>query len=171
MENTPNTNTKSIIGFLIFLGIAAGAIALAMNSKKNGVPSVTQDETPSSSASTTPTSTTTTDLMSSTTPTALTAFKNGTYSSTGVYTSPAGKEQVNVSVVLENDIITDVTFKGLAENPKSINMQEQFESGYKTQVVGKNIGTLKVTKVSGSSLTPIGFNDAIAKIKDEAEQI
>lgn len=166
MENTSNSNTKSIIGFLIFLGLAAGAVALALNGKKDELPPVTQDENSTGAATTTITTTTTTG-----TSTAVTAFKNGTYSATGTYTSPAGKEQVNVSVVIENDIVTDATFKGLAENAISIKMQEQFAAGYRTQVIGKNISSLTLTKVSGSSLTPIGFNDALGKIKDDAQRI
>jgi hypothetical protein len=36
-------------------------------------------------------------------------------------------------------------------------------------VVGKNISELQLTKVSGSSLTPQGFMDALEKIKAEAQ--
>jgi hypothetical protein len=35
--------------------------------------------------------------------------------------------------------------------------------------VGKNINDLKLTKIAGSSLTPMGFNDAVAKIKMKAK--
>jgi hypothetical protein len=40
---------------------------------------------------------------------------------------------------------------------------------YKQYVVGKKIDEVQLTKVSGSSLTPQGFNDALAKIKAEAK--
>lgn len=171
MENTPNTNTKSIIGFIIFLGVAVGAIALAMSNKKEvETPVVTSEENSTSTitASTTVEATTT---ASSTEPTALSEYKDGTYSATGSYKSPAGIEQINLSVEIENDIITNSTFKGLAENSRSIGYQEQFANGYRAQIIGKNIDTVKLSKVSGSSLTPIGFNDAMGKIKDEAERI
>lgn len=171
MENKSNTNTKSIIGFIVFLGVAVGAIALAMSNKKEiETPVVTSDENSTSTitASTTVEATTT---ASSTEPTALTEYKNGTYSATGSYKSPAGIEQINLSIEIENDIITNSTFKGLAENSRSINYQEQFANGYRAQIIGKNIDTVKLSKVSGSSLTPIGFNEAMGKIKDEAERI
>ncbi len=171
MDQTPNTNTKSIIGFLVFAGVAAGAVAFALSSKKDTDPVQTQDNksNPTTSIATSTIEATTT--ASSTPPLAVTEYKNGTYSASGTYKSPAGIEIVNVSVVLENDIVTETSFKGMAENPKSIGFQEQFANGYRALVIGKNIDTIKLTKVSGSSLTPIGFNDALGKIRDEAERI
>ena len=47
--------------------------------------------------------------------------------------------------------------------------QQQFASGYESYVVGKSLSTLKLTKVSGSSLTPIGFNAAVADIQTQAK--
>lgn len=171
MENTSNTNTKSIIGFIVFLGVAVGAIALAMSNKKEvETPVVTGDENSTSTITATSTAEATT-TASSTEPTALTEYKNGTFAATGTYKSPAGIEQVNISIEIENDIVVDSSFKGLAENSRSINFQEQFANGYRAQIIGKNIDSIALSKVSGSSLTPIGFNDALGKIKDEAERM
>ena len=103
-----------------------------------------------------------------TTPVVIQSYKDGTYSSTGAYTSPAGKEEVGVSLTLKNNIITDVTFTPKATNEVSIKLQGMFSTGYKELVVGKDINTVTLDKVSGSSLTPKGFNDAIEKIKLEA---
>ncbi|NED66077.1 calcium-binding protein, partial [Streptomyces sp. SID10244] len=47
--------------------------------------------------------------------------------------------------------------------------QGKFASGVDALVVGKNIDDLDVHKVSGSSLTSTGFNDAIDQIKTEAQ--
>jgi hypothetical protein len=44
-----------------------------------------------------------------------------------------------------------------------------FESGIGAVVVGKNINTLNVSRVAGSSLTSMGFNDALTKIKAAAK--
>ena len=104
-----------------------------------------------------------------TTPVVIQSYKDGTYSSTGSYTSPAGKEEVGVSLTLKNNIITDVTFTPKATNEVSIKLQGMFASGYKELVVGKDINTIKLDKVSGSSLTPKGFNDALDKIKLQAK--
>ncbi len=44
----------------------------------------------------------------------------------------------------------------------------KFAGGISDVVVGKNINDIDVDKVSGSSLTSGGFNEAIEKIKQEA---
>ncbi|MES2623169.1 MAG: hypothetical protein V4576_02045 [Patescibacteria group bacterium] len=177
MENPNNTNTitKSIISFVVFIGVVVGAIALAMSSKKDttvpaptdeNLNSTTTDAAPVSTATTTVDSTATSSATSTTS--AAHTYKDGTYAATGTYKSPAGIEQVNISVTLKDDVVTETSFKGLAENSRSINFQEQFANGYKALVVGKNIDDVKLSKISGSSLTSVGFNDAIGKIKDEA---
>ncbi|QQS60315.1 FMN-binding protein [Candidatus Falkowbacteria bacterium] len=97
------------------------------------------------------------------------SYKNGTYSSVGEYTSPGGTEQVGVSVTLQDDIITEVTFEAKAERPASVKFQGIFAGDYKQFVVGKKIDEVQLSKVSGSSLTPKGFNDALAKIKAQAK--
>lgn len=172
MENTPQTNTKSIIGFLVFLGVAAGAVALALGNKKNdAMTSTTEVGTSTPEATTLASSTESASSSTATSTPVLTAFKDGVYSATGTYKSPAGIEQINVSVTLEKDIVVETSYKGLAENARSIEYQEKFGSGYRAVVIGKNISTLQLSKVSGSSLTPAGFNDAIGKIRDEAARI
>ena len=70
---------------------------------------------------------------------------------------------------MKNDVITDATVISNATRPNSVIFQGKFISGFKTLVVGKNIDEVHLDKVSGSSLTPGGFNDALAKIKLEAK--
>lgn len=95
-------------------------------------------------------------------------YKDGTYSATGMYQSPAGKEEIGISITLQNGVITDTTFTPKATNEVSIKLQGMFANGYKAVVVGKTLDEVKLDKVSGSSLTPKGWNDAIEKIKLEA---
>ena len=45
---------------------------------------------------------------------------------------------------------------------------QQFIAGIDQEVVGKSLNDIEVTKVSGSSLTSGGFNEALAQIKSEA---
>ena len=96
-------------------------------------------------------------------------YKNGSYTVTGNYISPAGPESINVSLTLENDVVTDATVVAAAINPVSVKMQTAFIGGYKDLVVGKKIDEVQLDKVSGSSLTPKGFNDALVKIKAQAQ--
>lgn len=104
-----------------------------------------------------------------TTPTVTYMYKDGTYSSKGSYNSPAGPEQIDVSLVLKDDVITDVTVKSLATVDASKNWQGKFIGGVKAEVVGKKLSEVNLTKVSGSSLTPKGWNDAVAKIQVQAK--
>lgn len=96
-------------------------------------------------------------------------YKDGTYSAQGNYMSPGGSEIVDVSLTIKDDTIAVATFKGEAQMGKSQKMQEMFAAGYQAEVVGKAIDSLNLTVVNGSSLTPMGFMDAVAKIKAEAK--
>jgi uncharacterized protein with FMN-binding domain len=109
---------------------------------------------------------TTTDTM----PTAA-LYKDGDYTATGDYNSPGGAEQVKVSLTLKNDIITAFNVISLAVRPETKIYQGKFIQGVNGSglVLGKKITDVKLTKVSGSSLTPKGWNDAIAKIEAQAK--
>ena len=95
-------------------------------------------------------------------------YKNGSYSATGNYISPGGSEQIIVDVTLKDDVITDATVVPQATRREAIRFQGMFTSGFKQFVVGRKIDDVQLSKVSGSSLTPGGFNDALAKIKSQA---
>lgn len=97
------------------------------------------------------------------------SYKDGTYTMNGSYFSPGGEESVGVTVTLKNGIITDSLVQVLATRPISIKLQGVFTVNYKPLVIGKSINDVVLDKVSGSSLTPKGWNDAIAKIKAQAK--
>ena len=99
----------------------------------------------------------------------LATYKNGTYAVIGEYKSPAGPEEIDVTIILEDAIIRDVTVVAKATNPVSVKRQGAFVEGYKTLVIGKNIDEVELSKVAGSSLTSQGFNDAIEKVKMQAQ--
>lgn len=96
------------------------------------------------------------------------SYKDGEYSQVGTYTSPAGPEEIDVKLSLKEGVVTEVEVTPKAVHAISKAKQEAFAGGYKEMVVGKSIKDLQLTKVAGSSLTPKGFNDAVAKIKAEA---
>jgi uncharacterized protein with FMN-binding domain len=98
------------------------------------------------------------------------SFKEGSYSATGSYTSPGGQEEIDVTITISSDgIVSDTTVTPKSPRPISKAKQEDFAAHYKTFVVGKNINEINLTKVSGSSLTPKGFNDALTKIMLQAK--
>jgi uncharacterized protein with FMN-binding domain len=95
-------------------------------------------------------------------------YKNGTYSATGSYMSPGGMDQISVTLTLSNSIITNISVTPQAGDRLSQKFQTMFIAGYQQYVLGKNISTVNLSKVSGSSLTPQGFNDALTQIKAQA---
>lgn len=97
-----------------------------------------------------------------------TKFKDGIYDVVGEYTSPGGPETIDVKLTLKNNIVTDATVLSQATLEKSQRFQGLFIDNYKSLVIGKPIKDIKLDKVAGSSLTPIGFNAAIEKIKNQA---
>ncbi len=141
METRQSNTSKVVVGLVIVLIIAIGIWYY----RQNKVPAV------------------------DTTPVVINTYKDGSYSATGVYTAPSGSEDLGVSLTLKGNIITDVTVTNRAKNEISKKLQDMFIGGYKVLVVGKDINTVKLDKVSGSSLTPKGFNDAIEKIKLQAQ--
>ena len=181
-------STKQTIGIMtaIIFCIGAGYIVLRFGGNKTDTSSstdqpiadvpITNTLASNPTTSTTPTSTTTqvpttntttpTPKPVATTPTS--PYKDGTYSATGSYGSPAGTESIGVSVTLKDGIITASTVTEEANDGTSRRYQNMFISGYKTYVTGKSIVNLNLGRVSGSSLTPKGFNQALAKIKSEA---
>ena len=57
----------------------------------------------------------------------------------------------------------------MPDNPTTLEYQARFAGGVADAVVGKKLDELSVDKVAGSSLTSGGFNDAVGKIKSEAQ--
>ncbi len=95
-------------------------------------------------------------------------YKDGTYTTIGDYRSPAGPEQISVKITLKDGKIVDSVVTGQSKESVSQNFMNGFSKNHKALVIGKSIDDVKLTVVSGSSLTPKGFNAAIELIKKEA---
>jgi hypothetical protein len=96
-------------------------------------------------------------------------YKDGTYTTDVTYQTPKRDEYgVNVSLTLTKDIVTDakVTYSNGAEKDPNA---AKFEAAYKTEVIGKDIDTLKLSRVGGASLTTAAFNNALTNIKTDAK--
>ncbi len=104
-----------------------------------------------------------------TTTTQKTGYKDGTYSAEGNYVSPGGAEKIMVTLSVKDSVVTSTQVTVLAKNPASKNWQTKFSSGISAAVVGKKIDEIKLDTVAGSSLTPIGFMDALEKMKVQAQ--
>lgn len=169
-ENTTNTNNnnsnKMVFPLVLVAIVAIAAIVFyttSMSSKSQTTNTSVQTSPAAQQATSAPVQEQ--DAMA---PAASSSYKDGTYSATGNYVSPGGAREIEVSITIADGKITDSTFVGKAEDPQSKRFQGEFSQGYKAMIVGKNIDEVELTKVSGSSLTPQGFNDALTKIKTEA---
>jgi uncharacterized protein with FMN-binding domain len=97
-------------------------------------------------------------------------YADGTYEADGSYTSPGGQESVGVRITLEDDQVTAVTVTPHATSGNAKQFQTQFAGAIAGEVVGKDVDTLDVSRVAGSSLTSGGFNDALEAIKADAAE-
>jgi uncharacterized protein with FMN-binding domain len=96
------------------------------------------------------------------------SYRDGSYRADGAYQSPAGDESIIVVLELENDVVTDVEIGLYPTSATSSTYQAKFVSGIGDAVIGQDIDRLDVTVVAGSSLTSIGFREALETIKAEA---
>ncbi len=96
-------------------------------------------------------------------------YKNGEFQTIGNYTSPGGPEEIDVTITLTDGVISDAEVISKATRDMSKKMQADFIANYKPLVIGRKIDEVSLTKVSGSSLTPKGFNEALEEIKIQAK--
>ena len=174
-QNNLQKNIGIFFSFIVIIGVLFVTIFWGKQSTTTPVVDQTSSNntnTSNSGSNTTPTTTNTitqTPPPVDTTKKSASVYKDGTYSATGSYMSPGGQDQIAVTLTLKNDIITDVSVTPEAGDRTSSRYQNKFVSGYKQYVLGKNIADVYLTTVSGSSLTPQGFNDALAQIKTQAQ--
>ncbi len=175
-----NTQTQNPSSHKKFLGVAlVAALLVAVGGfayfKKVDAPEVTPTATSEKNTPALPVASSTTTITPATkeeiekTPAPTGMFKDGVYTTQGAYTSPAGKESVSITLTIKDDVIVAATGSVLATNAASQKFQTQFVGGFAVQVIGKKISEVSLSKVSGSSLTPKGFNDAVLKIQAEAK--
>lgn len=96
-------------------------------------------------------------------------YVDGTYSQVGSYQSPAGAETITVNVTVKDDVVSGLNITANATNDVSIKLQKLFIDGANAEVVGKKLSEIEdLGIVNGSSLTPKGFNAALAEVKAQA---
>ena len=153
----------AVIGLIIIL-IAAGGGFLFLNNKEGSITEEMMEGTEEGQM----------QMQESPNPTSAPeammndSYKDGTYTATGTYVYHAGTESIEVTLTLESGIITEATVVSQAKAPISKQMQADFIANFKPEVIGKNIDEVKLSKVSGSSLTGNGFNAAVDDIKAQA---
>ena len=100
---------------------------------------------------------------------ATSSYKDGKFTAEGDYMTHVGQKHISVTLTFKNGVIADADVTNQADDPMSTRYQDAFISGYKQYVVGKKIDEVHVSKVASSSLTPIGFNNALDAIKKQSQ--
>ena len=161
MNSGNSDKTKQVIAALaVLVVVVLIVIGTKVLGSKDGSPQTENTSMTASGSS---------DVSSSTSNDSKTTYKDGTYEATGSYVSPGGTQSIKVSVTLKNNVVTDTEAQSGAVDSESSEFQGKFIGGYKQLVVGKSLNDISVSRVSGSSLTSQGFNDAIERIKSEAK--
>lgn len=151
-----NTAIISLI-VIVLLAVGGGAVYLATNNTEDGTsdqPQTTSEQLDDNQ----PMSNEDEDAD----------YIDDTYSATGDYSTPGGTESIDVTVTLASGVIESIEADGSATGGNSAQYQQQFLSGYESEVVGRSIDEVNLSRVAGSSLTSDGFNRAIDIIKNDA---
>ena len=77
-------------------------------------------------------------------------------------------EKLGVTLTLAGDKITTSKLDLQGEGGISRSYQALFQNGYAAQVIGKSIAGLHLGAIAGSSLTALGFNQAVTQIQSQA---
>jgi uncharacterized protein with FMN-binding domain len=102
------------------------------------------------------------------TTTSNTTYKDGSYTEPGTYASPGGTEHISVTLTLAKNIITAMKVTTVQADPTATGYEGMFEAGIGAVAIGKDINSLNIGVVAGSSLTSMGFNKALTTIKADA---
>ncbi len=160
-DSTPQNKKSSLFVPLAIVGLIVIVVvgALAFQGQKKDTPQAVMKTTQMPKSS---------DSQGVTVASKASVYKDGEYKAVGNYVSPGGAEQIGVTVTLKGDTIENADVQTMGDRPNTMRFQGIFKDNFKSFVVGKNIDEVRLGKVSGSSLAPKGFNDALQKIKQEA---
>lgn len=161
MQETKGPN-KAIAGIAVVVLLAIATTGVVLMTSKNDAAKQVSD-TSATEKTSQPTSS-----GAGTNAATAGSYKDGTYKATGSYQTPGGRESIIVQLTLAGGVISDAAVTQQPITQEAHEYQAAFVSGYKAQVVGKKIDEVSLSRTAGSSLTPNGFNSALATIKSEA---
>ncbi len=95
-------------------------------------------------------------------------YTDGEYTASGSYQTPGGKEAIDVEISLSGDIVTAVVVHPQGLTPTALEFETLFAEGIGTEIIGKDIDTLSVSRIAGSTLTGGGFRRALDDIRKAA---
>lgn len=146
------------------VGIAGTLLLAGCAAESSSAETTTETPAPQTSADAAPSATSTASAADSGS-----TYKDGTYTADGSYQTPDTVEKITVALTVSQDTVTKVEVTGDPQASETKHYQSQFIGGIAAQVVGKKLDDISVSRVSGSSLTSKGFNQALATIRTEAK--
>lgn len=157
---SPNKAVVALIVVALLASVAAGSLYVynSHNEASSLVQSTSSAANPTAASS------------EQTTPAATTApsYANGIYTATGSYSTPESSESIDLTVTIVDSTITAVSVQNSGNVRESRDYQQRFMHNCTNLVVGKNIDSVSLSRVAGSSLTSDGFNTALDQIKADA---
>jgi uncharacterized protein with FMN-binding domain len=147
-----------VVLVVIALIVGGGAIAAKRGDDESSEPT---------SAQLTDTSATTSSTTASVNSTA--TYKDGTYTASGSYNTPGGRDAISLHVIIKNGIVSTTSAQTTPPDRESEQFDQNFIDAYKNFVVGKSLGQVQVNRVAGASLTTQGFNNALQQIANQAK--
>ncbi len=127
----------------------------------------TQDTSLEASSGTTSNTTESSEMATTTSESS--SYNDGTYSASTSYTAPQNHtNKIDVSLTIASGKVTAVTVEGTANDSKSEQYIDGFESSIESAIVGKAISGLSVSRLSGASLTSQAFNTVLDTIRSDA---
>jgi cytoskeletal protein RodZ len=161
-----NQKNLVVIGLIAVFGIAGVLLFISLFSGAQS----TQTNNSNSSTTSTNSSTDSSAGGQNTTSTTASSFKDGEYSAQTTYNYPAGVEDIEVKITLKDGMVTALSNTFSPATPQSELNQGNFQAAINSQVIGKKIDDLKLSRVGGASLTTGGFNKSLEIIKQKARQ-
>jgi hypothetical protein len=78
---------------------------------------------------------------------------------------------IEVTITLAGRTVAGVGVTPNAGDPTSLDNQQRFAEVVPTVVVGRPIDEMRIDKLAGPSGTPVGFNEAVDRIKAQAPRL
>lgn len=163
MTTSPARFWVSSLSGAAVVGLAAGGVLLIQ--PDGGVSSA-----PTLRAGSEPTSPSAVDAPMGAAQAPRSAYRDGQYSATGHYVTPGGDESIGVTLVVAHGVVTDTVVRTEATSSTARQFQIQFATGVAAAVVGRDLAGLAITRVAGASLTSVGFDDALTRIRADADR-
>lgn len=99
--------------------------------------------------------------------TVVTDYKDGTYTSHISYRTPDGTYAMDVTMTIDNDIVTNTTV-AFDDKASKDGYTKKFNTSYQSYVNSQDLDTISPSRIAGASLTTDAFKKAIAEIKTKA---